>query len=180
MRLEGVAPFGQPAFILAVRNSTAVLLLPRDSRVVRGEKAEAILGALIGVSLAPADLQAMLTGCVVPDSKPESGRLHENNWATITLTTGARMYLRRTSRWELRAAQRDGWQIEYSTGQGRFPQSVRLVSDAQALRVDLAASLSQVEANVDIDPAAFTVDVPASASPMSLNELRNSGPLRGQ
>jgi outer membrane biogenesis lipoprotein LolB len=180
MRLEGVAPIGQPAFILAARDATAVLLLPRDSRVIRGQKAEEILGALIGVSLAPADLQAILTGCVVPSPAPESGRLNANNWATIEISGGGRMYLRRTSRWELRAAQRDGWQIEYAMGQGRFPQSVRLVSDTQSIRVDLTASLSQIEANVDLDPAAFTVDVPASASPMSLDELRDSGPLRGQ
>ena len=53
MRLEGVAPFGQPGFILAANGGTAVLLLPRESRVLRGQPAEAILGALIGVSLAP-------------------------------------------------------------------------------------------------------------------------------
>ena len=35
MRLEGVAPFGPPAFILAARPGAAVLLLPRDERVLR-------------------------------------------------------------------------------------------------------------------------------------------------
>jgi hypothetical protein len=39
--------------------------------------------------------------------------------------------------------------------------------------------LSQLESNVDIDAAAFTVDVPAAADPISLDELRASGPLRG-
>src|SRR5262245_43221507 len=66
MRLEGVPPFGQPVFILGAQAGTAVLLLPRESRVLRGQPAEAILDQLIGVNLAPADLQAILTGCVVP------------------------------------------------------------------------------------------------------------------
>ena len=34
MRLEGVAPFGPPAFILAARGAMAVLLLPREDRNV--------------------------------------------------------------------------------------------------------------------------------------------------
>ena len=68
MRLEGVAPFGPPAFILVARGGDATLLLPRDERVVRGASPEDVLGALTGVALAPADLLAVLTGCVVPRS----------------------------------------------------------------------------------------------------------------
>src|SRR5512138_3465167 len=47
MRLEGVAPFGPPAFILAARDRTATLLLPRESSVLRDQQADAILGALV-------------------------------------------------------------------------------------------------------------------------------------
>jgi hypothetical protein len=36
LRLEGVAPFGSPAFILAARAGRATLLLPRDNRVLSG------------------------------------------------------------------------------------------------------------------------------------------------
>jgi hypothetical protein len=56
MRLEGVAPFGAPAFILAARADEATLLLPREDRVLRGARADEMLGALTGVALAPADL----------------------------------------------------------------------------------------------------------------------------
>ena len=180
MRLEGVAPFGPPAFILAARDGMGTLLLPRESRVLRGQRPESILGALIGVSLAPADVQAILTGCVVTDPKPTSGRLHANGWASIALEGGAQMYVRRSASWELRAARRDGWQLEYNTGQGRFPASVRLVSEMQTVNVDLTATLSQVEANVDLEPAAFRVEIPPGARTMTLEELRDSGPLRGQ
>jgi outer membrane lipoprotein-sorting protein len=181
MRLEAVAPFGQPAFILvAARGESATLLLPRESRVLRGQPAEMILGALIGVSLAPADLQAILTGCVVPNPRPSAGRLHANGWASITLEGGAQVFLRRAQTWELRAARRDGWQIEYPAWQGRFPQSVRLLSDAQSVNVDLTATLSQLDANVDLEASTFAVNVPSDARPLTLEELRDSGPLRGQ
>jgi len=185
MRLEGLAPIGQPVFHLVAQGSNGVLLLPRDNRVLRGQPAEAILDALIGVNLAPADLQAILTGCVVPNPMASAGRLHANGWASLDLQDGAKLYLRRaparaTSQWELRAAQRDGWQLEYTMGQSRFPESVRLASDSQKVPVDLTTGISQLEANVDLDAVAFRVDVPPDAKPLTLDELRQSGPLRAQ
>jgi hypothetical protein len=44
--------------------------------------------------------------------------------------------------------------------------------------VDLTAAVSQLEANVALDPAAFTVTVPADTLSMTLDELRDAGPLR--
>jgi outer membrane biogenesis lipoprotein LolB len=181
MRLEGVAPFGAPAFILAARDMMAVLLLPRDDRVLKGERAEEILGALTGVTLAPADLQAILTGCVSSNPKPTSGRRHENGWASIELEGGARVFLQQQNKaWQMRAARIEGWQLEYPAWQGRFPQTVRLQSDRPGVNVNLTATLSQVESNVDVDPAAFTVRVPDTARSLTLDELRAAGPLRGE
>jgi hypothetical protein len=91
------------------------------------------------------------------------------------------IYLQRQgAAWQLRAARRAGWQIEYSQWQGAFPKAVRLRSDAQSVDVDLTATVSQLESNVDLDQAAFAVDVPAGASNITLEELRAAGPLRGQ
>lgn len=89
LRLEGVAPFGPPAFILAARGANATLLLPRDDRVVRQAPPDQILEALTGVALSPADLQAVLTGCAIPIATPIAGRLHQNGWASIDLDSGA-------------------------------------------------------------------------------------------
>ena len=180
MRLEGVAPFGPPAFILVTRGEAATLLLPRDNGVLRGARAEDILGALTGVALAPADLLAILSGCVEPDPQVSAARLHQSGWASITLVGGAMVYLqRRDGAWQVRGARRDGWEIEYPAWQGMYPQQVRLRSTA-APAVDLSASLSQVETNTDIDAAAFDVVIPAGVAPVTLDDLRESGPLRGQ
>jgi hypothetical protein len=183
MRLEGVAPFGAPAFILASRGGTAVLLLllPRDDRVLRGAQAEAILDALTGVALAPADLQAILTGCVVPAPKPLEGRLHGDTWASIPLQGGAVVYLQRAGgTWQVRAARRAGWDIEYDRWMGGFPRLVHIRSaDSPKVVVDLTADVNQLETNVKLDAAAFKVDVPADALPITLDELRETGPLRG-
>ena len=187
MRLEGVAPFGPPAFILVARGQNATLLLPRDEpRVLRGAQPEDILGALTGVALGPADLQAILTGCVVPSPQPVDARRHANGWASIDLAGGTTLYLEPAraagsvsgSRdWQLRAAKREGWQIEYPSWSGNFPQTVRLQSTQPNVNVDLTAALSQIETNKDLEDAAFNVTVPPGADPISLDELRDAGPL---
>jgi len=179
MRLEGVAPFGPPAFILVARGENATLLLPRDERVLRGEKPEDILGALAGVTLGPADLQAILTGCVVSAPQPTEGRRHANGWASIDLSGGTTIFLQPAAggMWTLRGARRAGWQIEYPAWSGGFPQIVRLASDQAALMVDLTVGLSQIETNKDLEDAAFNVNVPGGAEPITLDELRESGPL---
>jgi hypothetical protein len=180
MRLEGVAPFGPPAFILVARGMNATLLLPRDApRVLRGAQPQDILGALTGVALAPADLQAILTGCVVPAPQATEARRHANGWASIDLSGGATLYLQPAGQnmWSLRAAKRDGWQIEYPVWSGNFPQTVRLQSTQPNVNVDLTASLSQIETNKDLEDAAFNVNVPPDADPITLDELRSAGPL---
>jgi len=179
MRLEGVPPFGAPIFILVARGENATLLLPRDEpRVLRGAKPEDILGALTGVALAPADLQAILTGCVAPMPQAMDGRRHANGWASIDLAGGATIYLEPArGGWTLRAARRAGWQIEYPSWNGDFPQSVRLQSTQPNANVDLTAALSQIETNKDLEDAAFNVNVPPGADAITLDELRDAGPL---
>jgi len=181
MRLEGVAPFGPPAFILAARDGTGTLLLPRDNRVLLKARPEEILGALTGVALSPADLQAIVTGCAVPVAQVTMGRLHNNGLASLDLPDGVRVYVQRDgSRWRVRAATRPGWEIEYLSWQGDFPLRVRLRSTAPADQVDLTAGVSQVEANIELAPAAFAVDIPERALPLTLDEVRRGGPIRGQ
>ena len=188
MRLIGVAPFGPPAFELAARGGSATLLLPREERIIRNAAPEAILEAMTGVALGPADLLAVFTGCVLSAPRPTGGRTHAGGWASVDIERAeqpgtprqtATLYLRRVgSQWQLRAARRDRWQIEYTPSTGLFPQSVRLLSTNPA--VNLSASLSQIETNTVLDPAAFRVEEQKGVTPLTIEELREAGPLRGQ
>jgi len=181
MRLEGVAPFGPPAFILVTGGTAAdgrsVLVLPRDARVLRDATADDVLGALTGVALGAAELQAILTGCVQPEPRPVGGRAYGGGWAAIDLDGGASLFLRSMANaWELRAARLRGWQIEYADWQGQFPRRVTLRTEIP-VAVDLTATVSQLETNLTILADAFTVDA-GGAAPLSLEELRSAGPLR--
>ena len=181
MRLEGVAPFGPPVFILAARPGAAVLLLQRDDRVLRHPEARDVLGALSGVPLAPADLLAVLTGCVVPDPMPVAGRLHERGWASIDLGDMATLFLQQTNgAWQLRAARRTPWEIEYDQWLGGLPRQVRLRSLQGQAPVDATLAVSQIEINVDVPATAFALDVPSNMVELTLDELRQAGPLRSR
>jgi hypothetical protein len=181
MRLEAVAPFGAPGFILVSQSGMATLLLPRDNRVLRGEKTEDALGALTGVSLSPQDLLAVLTGCVLPTRVVEGGQMHANGWASIQLRGDATVFLERVGdAWRPRLARRPGWSIDYPGWSGSFPRMIRLRSAEGAVpTVDVSATVSQLETNVTMAPDAFTVSVPATAIAITLDELRQAGPLGG-
>lgn len=179
MRLEGLAPLGPPAFILVTRGGVASLLLPRENSVLRDASAEEILGALTGVALAPADLQSILSGCVLPSPEAVAGRLHQNGWVSIELAGDGAVYLeRRNGLWQVRGGRRANWEIEYPAWQGRFPSQVRLRSTRPGVAVDLVATISQVQVNTELDAAAFEVVIPGNARAITLDDIRQSGTLR--
>jgi hypothetical protein len=180
IRLEAAAPFGPPLFILVADGTTTTLLLPRDNRVLRGESPAVILGALVGLELGPADLLAVLTGCVTPDAPAASGRLFPPDWARIDLSGGAAAYLQRDKQagWFVRAAAREELTITYDSGGHGAPPSVRLIADrSRGSTSDLRIDLSQVAVDQKLGPEVFAVRVPADATPISLKELREAGPL---
>ncbi len=108
-----------------------------------------------------------------------AGRLHGNGWASVQAAGGSTLYLERVgAAWQLRAARRPGWEIGYGDWRGTFPGRVRLHATSETLDVDLSVSVSQLETNVDLDPVAVQVTVPADALDVTIEELRRAGPLR--
>jgi hypothetical protein len=178
-RLEGVAPFGAPAFIFVARDARATLLLPRDDRVLRDAPPAAIVEALTGVALGPEDLAAALSGCGVPPAQPIEGRRFGDGWGTIDLEGGVTVYLKqRGAAWIIAAASNRGYIVEYGERSGDRPTRVRIrTTEGAAAAADVSVALSQVDINVDLEAAAFEVDVPADAQPITLEELRDGGPL---
>lgn len=184
MRLEGVAPFGQPVFILASTASNATLLLPRDERVLRVADAAEILDALVGLRLQSDALMAVLTGCVmtgVPTSATSHGMANRHGGFTrFAFPDGAVFADVRGGRQRIVAAQVGSFLVEYPEGPmaSTWPARVRISRDLPGGQgVDLTIGISQVETNTTLPAEAFTVDVPPGALPISLAQLRASGPL---
>jgi outer membrane lipoprotein-sorting protein len=173
MVLEGLAPFGKPAFLLAARGEEATLVLPRDERVLKGEKPAAIVEALAGVALAPAELRTAVAGCGLGTAVPAAGRSYGGDSAAGDGESGT-VYLRRIDgRWRVAGAVREGLTLQYADFNAGRAATV-FVRTAVS---DLSLRLSQVEINAPLDPKVFEVDVPRNAVPLTLDELRRAGPL---
>ena len=93
LRLVGVTPFGAPSFVLVAEPTAAVLVLPRDERVVIGATAGDLLATLAGVELGADDFRAVLTGCIVPNPRPLGARIHENGWIAVSIDAETTAYL---------------------------------------------------------------------------------------
>ena len=182
IRLEGVAPFGAPGFILAAAGGRGALLLPRDGQVLLDESPEAILGALIGLPLRPAELLALATGCVSSTPEAVAGRTYPGGWIVVDLVDGATAYLREgetTPR--LVAATLPGLVVEYRQQASGLPTQLRVRSSGSAAvdraPTDLTIGISQTETNRTLPDAVFEVDVPMTAVSITLEQLRQTGPL---
>jgi len=173
IRLEAVA-FGNAVFILAARGGQATLLLPRENRVVRNEPPEAIVEALTGVALTPAELLAAVAGCGLGAGTPSNGRTFNDEWAAVDVGEGV-TYLRRVEgRWRVGGAVRGPLTVLYADFASGLPATVHIRTGAVA---DVTLRISQLEINTGVDARAFEVVVPPDAIPLTVEELRRAGPL---
>jgi len=182
-RIEAAAPFGPPIFILAATNDATTLLLPRDERVLQHGGSAEVLDAVAGVPLSAADLRLALTGCAPEGLRPEGIALG-SDWRVIKEPGRDVLYLHRAAAarpWQLVAALRPSGRLEYRDHLNGLPRSIRLTSGDSAganegASFDLTLALSQVETNVTLGAEVFQVDVPRTARPITLDELRHARP----
>ena len=175
LRLEGVAPFGAPVFILVADGMRGTLLLARERRVVLDAPPEEILNALVGVKLRPDDLRAVLAGCVRAASDSRGARAYGPDWLAVELAAGGTIYLQRAgSAWRIVAGRFEGLEIDYAAFQGDRPSQIVL----RGPDLSLALALSQVDLNGELPrDQLIALKIPDGVAPLSLEQLRKSGPL---
>lgn len=188
--LDAAAPFGASIFLYAANGGKATLLLPRDRRVLRDGDPAAVLAAVTGVPLGPDDLRRALTGCLGDADggrapEPGAARAFGADWRALTVGD-AEVYLRRLDggRWRTvaivhadRTDRAAGWRADYAGFAGDLPRSVHLRSADEGRRFDLRLQLSQVDINPQLGADVFVVKVPDGAMPLTLDELRRTGPM---
>lgn len=179
VRLEGVAPFGPPRFVLVAAPGRAVLVLPRDREIVTGAELGELLAVLTGLPLEEDDLHAVLTGCLAYDARPTGGRAHPGGWAVVDLAPAGRVYLRSVDdELIVVAGSRPGLFIEYFDHVRGLPRRVAVRTTAAEPVAMVAATMSQVHLNIDLPPAVFEVEGADAFRAITLDEWRpGAGPL---
>ena len=191
VRLEFPAP-GKPFFIYVAVGDEATLLLPRDGRVLRNASPAATLEALAGVAIGPEDLRTIVAGCGLASAPPTQGRGFPGDWVAVDSGPTTTWLQRVDGAWRMVAASRANtgrgftgpFEVRYADFLGGRPSTIRLrtladyaVAGRQGVSTDLTIRLSQVDVNEPFGDAVFQVDVPPDARPMTLEQLREAGPL---
>ena len=115
---------------------------------------------------------------------PVEGRQVGDQWRVVQNGSDS-IYLNRNPRtapWRLvavvhRPVDSPEWRVEYRGFVGGLPRTIRLVS-SDPDRFNLRLELRDVEINPTLTAEAFEVKIPASARPITLDELRRSGQQR--
>src|SRR5262249_42285176 len=107
-RLEGIAPFGKPGFILVADRAHGTLALPRGDRAPPDAPPDRIVEALAGVPLGADTLRTIVTGCGFGGAPAgDDGLKFPNGWVSGRTLDGAVVYLRSAgSAWTIAAAAR--------------------------------------------------------------------------
>ena len=180
-RLEGIAPFGKPVFVLvadgssrhagaAARGSRAARRAAgSDRRGARGRGARARCAAH-GDRRLRADRRRAVRRTVVHqrmdvDRAPRWRRLRAEECGSV----GSR-----------RVDQADRSPSPTPTTRRAVPSTIRLRAETQGrVSADLTLRLSDVEINIPLDPRTFNAELPEHPVPLTLEELRRAGPLGG-
>jgi hypothetical protein len=175
IRLEVPAPFGRAVFILAGTNARSTLLT-RDNRALTA-RADQIVEGLTGLPFGPRALLAVLSGCGISSTELVQARRYD---VTIGIDASeGRVFLRQwNGRWRVAAAELAGLTIVYDLSDGDWPSGLHISSAPNRTPpLTLTVTEHQVEANAVLRASDFSLAVPPDATPLTLEELRASGPL---
>jgi hypothetical protein len=168
---------GQLVFTMAGTAEHARLFLVDDQRVVDAP-ADAMVDALIGVPIGPARLLAVLAGCVSTSDTMNEAARYGNVLRVVSGDTT--VFLEdRNGGWTVRAGDAPGLQVDYQAIDNGQPRRLAIRSAPGAEpRVSIVLHVDDAEINRPLPASVFTVRVPDTATPMSIEELRASGAAR--
>ena len=178
LRLVGVAPFGSPGFVLVAKlDDAAVLVLPRERRVVTATAVEDLLSMIAGVSLSAEEFLAVLTGCFVPAPEPQEAKIYDNGWIGVKVDSESTAYLQTVDNVPvIVAGRRPGLTAWYSGHVRGLPRRIDLRSRSDNGQTSsLVVTLSQVSVNIELRPEVFSVEVRDDYVYMTVEEFKFEG-----
>ena len=175
IRLEGRAA-DRKIFLLAGTADEATLYLDDGHRSATG-RPEDLTDALMGVKLGPGRWLALLTGCVAAPPDFISGARYGANLGVTT--PGGRVFLARENGvWRNVHGEFDGLVVTYRRFSSAFPDEWRLKSEpGRDPSIELSVRVDDIASGQPIAPSVFTLALPDDVTPMTLDDLRQSGPL---
>jgi hypothetical protein len=176
VRIEGHAD-GRSIFTLAGTSDQATLYLDDGHRFSTG-RPEDLTEALMGVKLGPGRWLALLAGCVAAPPDFVAGARYGPDLA-VTTSSGRVFLSRANGAWHTAHGTFDGLVVTYRRFASSLPAEWLLTSEAgRDPSVALSVIVDDVTTGAPIASSVFTLTLPGDVTPMTLDELRQSGPLR--
>lgn len=174
VRIEGVPPFGAPLFLLAGKAEAATLLFVRENAYVPDTPVEALIEALVGLPLTPADLHGLVAGCGVAPGAVAGGAAYGDTWRRVDGAGGTRLWMTRGADGVpvLRVAETTGWRLDYADRAAGTAVRGTLAARGANPRTRLTFEVVDPERLPTLPPAALELVIPEQARPVSLDELR--------
>jgi hypothetical protein len=155
-------------------DASATLVLPDRGRYVTGPPRD-ILDALIGTPVGATRLFAVLTGCLSVDRTVKAAE-SLNEVGRFTTADATAFLTRRQNQWRVRAGSFDGVWIDYQEYGADAPRRLTIRTVREGRETTLALSVEAYD-TVRVPPSQFVPNVPSSASPLTIEELRRDGPF---
>ncbi len=176
IRLEGRAA-NRNIFKLAGTADGATLYLDDGHRSASG-RPEDLTDALMGVKLGPGRWLALLTGCVATPPDFVSGARYRADLAVTTPSDRVFLALENGA-WRSVHGTFDGLVVTYRRFSSSLPDEWRLSSEpGRDPSIALSVSVDDMTTSSPIASSAFALTLPDDVTPMTLDQLRQSGPLR--
>ena len=185
LRIEAVAPFGAPVFIIAADGPATTLVMPREHAFITGHPVERLLEALVQLPLSADDLAAVTLAC--PSAAVEDGqsRRHADGTLSAADAAGVLTFARVTPRervtgmlFPASATRERQVAVVYPEAADASRRVIEIaVGQPSAPLAQLRFTLSDVETGVALGAAAFQVAIPAGARELTLDDLRRMGPI---
>lgn len=176
LRLEGRAG-GRSVFRLAGTAQSAKLYIDDGHRFATGTPEE-LTDALIGVKFGPDRWLALVTGCGLADGAMTSGSRYAGMLAVST-STGRGFLQMVDGEWRMMHGFFDSLVVSYAKFAGQWPKQWQLASEAgRDPAIGLNVNVDNTTIGEPLPASVFTLDMPPDATQITLDELRQSGPLR--
>jgi hypothetical protein len=168
---------GRDVFRLGATGDKATLYLDDGRRYAVG-RPEALTEALIGVQIGIDRWRALLSGCGVTRATFVSGARYGTDLGATT--PDGRVFLSAIDGvWRATHVMFDDLVVTYRRFAGDRPVEWQLTSSPERdPAIALTVRVDDATVNGPISPDVFTIRLPADATPMTIDELRDSGPLR--
>jgi hypothetical protein len=167
---------GSTRFVVSGRAGTATVYLHDDNRTLTAP-AEDIVEALIGMRISPVRLLRVLTGCITMDPTFR-GAERLGDLMRVRTADAQLVLVSADGRWRTIWGRFDELNVEYRAYENGAPMQVLLGTDqTHDPRVQLQLTIDERTVDDPLAPEAFDYRPPPGAEPMTLEELRQTGPL---